>query len=106
MDSVNLLKEIFSLSLYAVRSKKNSKTLGKYDPGKYGIHIELIEKEIYGIYYQTYDSPEGDTWESWVVQIRVNELKILSHKVDSNRFYSSYFFKKELDKVPYGEIKK
>ncbi len=105
MNKKNLLKEVFEIALKEIRVRKlKKKIFGEYDPGKYGIHIEEIEKDIYGLYEQTDDGPDGDTWEAWIIKLFRDEVRILSHKMSSMRMYHSEFFKRELAKIPYGEV--
>jgi len=99
----DLFRSVFELGLRYRRAQK-AKDGDRYDPGKYGIHIEEIEKDIYGLYEQTEDGPYGDTWEAWIIKLFRDEARIIHHVSSSNRMLHSEFFKRELAKIPYGMV--
>lgn len=89
--------------IHTERKKKYDKN--DYDPGKYCYHTEKLEDDIYGCYYQSYDSPEGDNWRMYIYKVTKDGIQIIQERNDDNRFFYKNLFKEELFKIPYGKIK-
>ena len=118
-DDIDLWEEIMDNAVKATRQQKRADEdaykkwrgiddettadLG-YDPGKHNTHFEKVEDDVWGVYTQTYDSPEGDVWEAWLVAHKGDGLKVFGHKT-GERFYGKRFFKEWLDEMPYGKVK-
>jgi hypothetical protein len=107
MNEVELLAEIFELAATCTEYQEEGDRKGHrkfYDPGKHNSHFEKVEDGIYGMYSQTYDSPEGDIWEAWLISIRKGGMEILAHK-SGERFYDDKMFKEWLGLLPYSRVK-
>jgi uncharacterized protein YwgA len=77
-SSMNALFEAF-------QSSQNEAKREDYDPGKYGPHIEKLTEHIFGVYDQTYDSPEGDIWRAEIIDTRKG-LEVVAEKQSDYRF--------------------
>jgi hypothetical protein len=104
LKDYDLYKHLMDLAVD--KCQKDKKREGNdYDQGKYDPYFEKIEKDIYGYYKQTYDSPFGDIWKMLIYKVSKDGIRVIAEKGSEYRFYHKDMFKNELAKIPYGEVK-